>query len=159
MVRRVSNHGSGNIRTKLFDLFSDVAKKSVAAPTTQQHDSIDGNAVEVHGHCCGSAKGVKADVIGLKSVAVAIDAEDKPPKPGESQFSSQMHFSPGGSAISVGVDVIVHIKTFMLHPLNDGGGDDNWTIKRVTGALLGDGVVADVLLLPFERDGNEICLG
>ena len=69
----VLDHARGDIVAELFHLTTYVSKKSVTRPSSNDHDSIDGNIVQVHGHRCSAADGVCTDVSYLESKPIFAD--------------------------------------------------------------------------------------
>lgn len=55
-------HPFCNIVRELVDLLSDVCEECVARPTTDEHDSVDGDFIEVHGHRSSGSDGVCAEL-------------------------------------------------------------------------------------------------
>ena len=62
MVDWALDHFSGDIVAELGDLFADVSEESVARPAAEEHDGVDGDAIEVHRHCRGGSNGMEANV-------------------------------------------------------------------------------------------------
>ena len=50
IIVRVSDHCFGDAATEVGHLRSDVAEESVARPSTNQHDGVNRNVVQIHGH-------------------------------------------------------------------------------------------------------------
>ena len=50
----VLDHARGDIVAELFHLPSNISKESIARPSSNDHDCIDGNIVQVHGHRCST---------------------------------------------------------------------------------------------------------
>ena len=46
------DHLRRDVLGKLFDLFADVSQKSLAGPSSDQHDCEDWAFAQVHGHSC-----------------------------------------------------------------------------------------------------------
>ena len=69
----VLDYARGDIMTELFHLPSNVSKESIARPSPNDHDSIDGNIVQVHGHRCSAADGVCTDVVYLEAKPIFAD--------------------------------------------------------------------------------------
>jgi hypothetical protein len=61
---RILNHGLTDALAKFEDVAADVTKEVVAAPATEKHNDIDGDALEIHCHGGATAEGVEADGIG-----------------------------------------------------------------------------------------------
>ena len=66
-------HARGDIVAELFHLTTYVSKESIARPPPNNHDSIDGNIVQVHVHRCSTADGVCTDVFYVEAKPIFAD--------------------------------------------------------------------------------------
>ncbi len=62
-VKHVSEHLPGDIVVEFLDLLPNVAKESIARPSTDHHDEEDWATPEEHRHCCSRMDGVSTDLV------------------------------------------------------------------------------------------------
>ena len=67
------DHFGRDVTPKICDLFSNVTEKGIAGPPAQEHDGVDGDMVEMHGHGSGGAAGMQTYFIRSNSQALAVD--------------------------------------------------------------------------------------
>ena len=47
-------HSGGDVVAELFNLFADVAEKSITGPSANDHDCVNMYVIEIHCHCCST---------------------------------------------------------------------------------------------------------
>ena len=72
-----AQHAPGDARAEILDLSTDVLKKCVAGPSSEQHDGVNRLFGQLHGHGCARADGVGAHIIRTESQLVLTDGEDR----------------------------------------------------------------------------------
>ena len=130
----------------MLHLFADLAEKGIAAPSADDHDDADCNAVEAHGHGGTRLDGVGAHFVSI--IAKDILAKEF------SCLAQGMHHCAGGD----GADGAIHLLACVdiggpggagVGPdvLNNGGPGGDWAQVGIVGAVHGDCVVLFVILL------------
>jgi hypothetical protein len=80
------DHLAGNAGTEILNLATDVAEEGVAGPTAYQHDRINRDVGEVHGHGRSGSDGMGAHLPGREAQDILAYGGDAVPDPKESLF-------------------------------------------------------------------------
>lgn len=136
------------------DVAADVAEEGVATPAAEEHDYVNRDALEVHRHRSATTEGVQADVCGGEPEFAGTDEVDSEAKALENVGGlDELESSGTGGGIGIDGRVIGGAgdgakTTDEFHQLNDG------THERVMSAMSGDMLIAHVILLVLESEGD-----
>ena len=70
----VLEHSRADSAGEFFDLLFDVDEEDVGAPSSDEHDGVDGNASKIHHHGSTRAKRMRANFVGLEAEVSAADS-------------------------------------------------------------------------------------
>ena len=123
------DHFGGDVAAKVGDLFSNVTEEGIAGPPTQEHDGVNRDMVEIHGHGRRGTAGVQTDFTGGDSEALVVNGAYVGSEELESNGTGHVHSLSRSRHVGVNEGVGSSVKG--LEPPDNGSRSFNRAKERM----------------------------